>query len=122
MDFGKPGAQLDAGATAQFTLGPLYEPTSSLAADAQGNVYVTDPVNSVVRKITPDGQVSTPVGQARQYGFAAGALPGTINRPVGIAVRGSTLYLSMDNGVVQAAIEKNACGTGIVAPHDISFP
>lgn len=93
-----------AGAGARFTLGPLYEPTSSLAADAQGNVYVTDPVNSVIRKVTPDGQVSTPIGQAWQYGFAEGALPGIINRPVGIAVRGGMLYISMDHGVVRAKL------------------
>lgn len=93
-----------AGTAAQFTLGPLYEPTSSLAADAQGNVYVTDSVNSVIRKITPSGLVSTPIGQAWQYGFAAGPLPGIINRPMGVAVQGSTLFISMGNGVVQAKL------------------
>lgn len=78
--------------------------TSSLALDSRGNVYVTDPFNSVVRKIGIDGQVSTPVGQAWKYGFAAGDLPGIINRPTGIAVRGTMMYISVPNAVVQVQL------------------
>ncbi|GEM_PF-699385 len=78
--------------------------TASLAVDNRGNVYVTDPFTSVVRKIGTDGQVSTPVGQAWKYGFAAGDLPGIINRPTGIAVRGSMMYLSVPNAVVQVQL------------------
>jgi hypothetical protein len=79
-------------------------PTSSLDVDSQGNVYVTDPFNSVVRKIGTDGQVSTPVGQAWKYGFAPGDLPGIINRPTGIAVRDSMMYLAVPNAVVQVKL------------------
>ena len=70
-----------------------------LAADASGNVYVTDPRNRVVRKIGADGQVSTLVGQRWNKGFAAGPLPGFIDEPTGIAVNGSTLYLSTSNAL-----------------------
>ena len=79
-------------------------PSASLAVDSKGNVYVTDPFASVVRKIGTDGQVSTFVGRAWKHGFAAGDLPGLIDRPSGIAVRGSMMYLSVPNAVVQVQL------------------
>ncbi|WP_343734369.1 hypothetical protein [Acidovorax sp.] len=92
-------------ATAQFSVGSTSSgETASLAVDSKGNVYVTDPVNSVIRKIAPDGQVSTLVGQLWKNGFAAGDLPGMINRPAGIAVRNSMMYISMPNAVVQVQL------------------
>lgn len=78
--------------------------TASLAVDKNGNVYVSDPANSVIRKITPAGQVSTPVGQLGRRGFAAGDLPGVINRPGGIAIRDSVLYASIANAVIQVQL------------------
>lgn len=89
---------------ARFTFSDPYNlsPGAHLAVDAKGNVYVTDPVNSVVRKIaTADGQVSTLAGQQARYGFSAGDLPGMLNRPMGAVVRDSTLYVSMAHAVVQ---------------------
>jgi sugar lactone lactonase YvrE len=78
--------------------------TASLAVDKNGNVYVSDPANSVIRKITPAGQVSTLVGQVGRKGFAAGDLPGVINRPGGIAIRDSVLYASIANAVIQVKL------------------
>ncbi|WP_406624990.1 hypothetical protein [Acidovorax sp. SDU_ACID1] len=78
--------------------------TASLALDGKGNLYVTDPVNSVIRQITPNGQVSTVVGQAGQRGFAAGPLPGVIDLPVGIAVRGSRLYFTTGSAVARVGL------------------
>lgn len=100
-----PGYADGSAATARFTMGSTTDgETASLAVDKKGNVYITDPVNSVIRKIATDGVVSTPVGQAWRSGFAAGGLPGIINRPAGIAVRDSTLYISMPNAVVQVQL------------------
>lgn len=102
-----PGYADGSAAAARFTvhLGMSWPGlTSSLAVDSKGNVYVTDPFNSVVRKIGTDGQVSTPVGQAWKYGFAEGDLPGIINRPTGIAVRDTMMYLSVPNAVVQVKL------------------
>jgi hypothetical protein len=102
-----PGYADGPAAAARFTvhLGMAWpDQKSSLAVDNKGNVYVTDPFNSVIRKIGTDGQVSTPVGQAWKYGFAAGDLPGIINRPAGIAVHNATLYISMPNAVVQVRL------------------
>lgn len=93
------------GTAALFTAGSILSgETASIAADSKGNVYVADPFNSVIRKIATDGQVTTPVGQAWRYGYAAGALPGIINRPAGIAVRNSTMYISVPNAVLQVGL------------------
>lgn len=108
---GNPGAApgyadgLGAGAVFSVSSGfgiPLQ--TASLAIDNKGNVYVTDPVNHVIRKIAPDGQVTTPVGKAWRQGFAAGDLPSIINRPTGIAVRDSMMYIAVPNAVLQVKL------------------
>ncbi|CAN7535855.1 hypothetical protein LJR074_003820 [Acidovorax sp. LjRoot74] len=103
----KPGYADGAGTAAFFTVSEdSYgtATTASIAVDNQGNVYVSDFANSVIRKIAVNGQVSTPVGQAWRYGFAAGDLPGIINRPAGIAVRGSMMYITVPNAVIQVKL------------------
>ncbi len=70
-----------------------------VAADSAGNVYVADTGNHTIRKITPDGTVSTVVGVAGQAGFAPGPLPGLLSSPVGVAVSGTSLYITLLNGV-----------------------
>ena len=45
---------------------------SSLAADADGNLYFADPVTHVVRKSTPDGTVTTVAGVAGSAGLDNG--------------------------------------------------
>ena len=58
-----------------------------VAADAAGNVFVADTENSTIRKITPDGFVSTFAGRAGFFGSTDGA--GTNSQfygPQGIAV------------------------------------
>lgn len=47
---------------------------SSLAADADGNLYFVDPVRHVVRKSTPDGTVTTLAGSAGTSGLNDGTL------------------------------------------------
>jgi sugar lactone lactonase YvrE len=68
----------------------------ALAVDRAGNVYVADKDNSVIRKITPDGRVSTVAGKPGESGFADG--PGGTARfkePHGVAVDGSgNLYVA----------------------------
>lgn len=81
-------------------LAALSDSRAHLAADAKGNVYVSDPIHRVVRKIGANGQVSTLVGQPWGKGFAAGDLPGLIDEPWGLAVRDTTLFISTSNAVV----------------------
>lgn len=100
-----PGYADGSGTSALFTAGSILSgETGSIAVDSKGNVYVADPVNSVIRKIATDGRVTTLVGQAWRYGYAADTLPGIIDRPAGIAVRNSTMYISVPNAVLQIGL------------------
>ncbi len=72
-----------AGNQAQFRL------PNSVAVDSGGNVYVADTANNTIRKITPNGIVSTLAGVSGSHGSADGS--GSNARfwaPFGIAVDG----------------------------------
>ena len=63
-----------------------FNTPSGIAADAQGNLYVADTGNHAIRKVTPQGQVSTVAGNGRP-GFADGsAAQAQFNGPMGVAV------------------------------------
>jgi sugar lactone lactonase YvrE len=67
--------------TARFS-GP-----SGIAADASGALYVADEVNFAVRKVLPDGAVSTLAGMGAAGSFdAAQGVDATFGNPRGIAV------------------------------------
>jgi serine/threonine protein kinase, bacterial len=70
-----------------------------VSTDSAGNIYVADTGNHTIRKITPNGAVSTVVGVAGQAGFTPGALPGLLSSPGGVAVSGTSLYITPLNGV-----------------------
>lgn len=60
---------------------------NSLAADSAGNIYVADTENSTIRKITPNGSVSTFAGFAGHFGSADGVgTNANFYGPQGIAV------------------------------------
>ncbi|WP_229418134.1 NHL repeat-containing protein [Massilia sp. Root351] len=86
---GKEGFVDGPGAQARFNT------PSGIAIDAQGNLYVADTGNNAIRKVAPDGTVSTLAGNG-----AAGTADGKgkdaqFNGPVGVAVG--------DDGVVYVA-------------------
>ncbi len=86
---GVSGFSDGAALTAQFS-GP-----TSVAVDGAGTVYVADGSNARIRKVTPDGTVSTLAGTG-QRGSADGAgTVATFNVPVGVAVDGAgTVYVA----------------------------
>jgi hypothetical protein len=71
---------------------------SSMRADADGNIYVTE--HSSVRKVAPDGRVSTLAGPLP----AAGASAATFNRPNQLELLdSSTLYVTDEDGLLRVS-------------------
>ena len=88
----------------------FYNP-SSLALDSTGNVYVTD--SSTIRKITPDGVVTTVSGDpAGGFGNADGTdIAARFNNPTGIAVdRNGNIYVSDTGNDTIRKISPNSIG------------
>lgn len=77
-----------------------FNAPAGLAVDKEDNLYVADTLNQVIRKITPDGNVTTFAGQASDTGaYADGeAVKSRFNEPTGLAYDGQGgLYVS-DSG------------------------
>lgn len=106
------------GAAASFT-----EP-GQLATDAAGNLYLADPGNHTLRKITPSGTVTTIAGVAGAAGNVNGTLAvARFDQPRGIAVTpdGTTLYVS-DDGATLDQIRKVDLAAGTVSVLAGAFP
>jgi hypothetical protein len=94
---GTAGAKDGAAATALF-----YWP-QGVAVDGLTNVYVADTANSTIRKITPDGVVSTLAGKAQNTGSSDGiGAAARFYNPFGIAVDGQGYVYVADTGNYQA--------------------
>ncbi|GAA3972208.1 hypothetical protein GCM10022407_17520 [Hymenobacter antarcticus] len=90
---GRKGSADGTGAAAQFNL------PQGVAVDTHGTVYVADTENHTVRKITPDGVVTTLAGTARQKGSADGwGAAARFHHPAGVAVDASGNVYVADNG------------------------
>ncbi len=87
---GSSGGKGGNSVSAQF-----YSP-SGVAVDTAGNVYVADTYNALIRKITPQGVVTTLAGSAFNTGSADGFLTGAqFNFPYGVAVdNGGNIYVA----------------------------
>ncbi len=88
---GSSGATDGAGSAARF-YGPV-----GVAVDSGGKVYVADAGNHTIRKVTPDGVVSTLAGSAGSSGFANGT--GSLARfnfPTGVAVDSAGIVYVVD--------------------------
>ena len=90
---GVTGAADGSGAAASF-----YAP-SGVAVDTVGNVYITDSGNGTIRKITPDGVVSTLAGTAGVYGATDGiGAAASFYAPAGIGVDAAGNVYVADRG------------------------
>jgi sugar lactone lactonase YvrE len=81
-------------------MGPAaqFNAPSGIATDSAGNVYIADTGNNAIRKVTPQGTVSTLAG-----GPVAGDADGTgkaaqFNAPTAVAVDGSGTVYIVDSG------------------------
>ena len=74
----------------------FWNPTG-IALSPQGIVYVSEPSNHRIRKITPEGEVSTFAGPKR--GSESGGSTAALNRPHGLAVdaKGNLYVADTDN-------------------------
>jgi sugar lactone lactonase YvrE len=89
-----------------------FKSPSSIAADASGTLYVCDTENHTIRKIAPDGVVSTFAGSPGQPGTADGAGEAARFRfPQGVAVdsNGNIYVADTDNHAI-----RQITGNGIV--------
>lgn len=90
---GQAGHTNGTGSAASFN-GP-----AGIAVDAAGNVYVADEYNSLIRKITASGVVTTLAGRGSVQPITDGTgTAASFGRPIGIAVDGSGNVFVADQG------------------------
>ncbi|MGE0126778.1 MAG: hypothetical protein AB7U82_01645 [Blastocatellales bacterium] len=68
--------------------------------DSAGNLYLTDSDNHTIRKVTPQGVISTIAGVPGQFGFSGDNGPATsalLNFPIGVAIDGAGNVYICDN-------------------------
>lgn len=111
---GTPGYKNGTGADAQF-----YSP-QGVAVDAQGNVYVSDFGNNAIRKITPDGVVTTLAGgNGAGYANGSGSVVKFYN-PSGLAVdaQGNIYVADKGNNMIRKITAEGVTTTfaGITTP------
>jgi DNA-binding beta-propeller fold protein YncE len=108
---------------------------AAVATDSAGVVYVADSGNNVIRKISPEGSVSTLAGTAGQYGSDDGVgSAARFTHPMGIAVApdGSVIYVAdtgnhllrrvaADGSVTTVAGLPGVVGATDGAPADVLF-
>ncbi|MCX6878552.1 MAG: hypothetical protein NTW21_32770, partial [Verrucomicrobia bacterium] len=111
---GSPG---EAGSTDGLGAAARFNNPFGLAVDGNGTVYVADTYNCTIRKVTPDGVVSTLAGSPGVWGFSDGTLlpdgsTAEFKGPMKVAVDGSANVYVTD--VVNHAIRK-ITPTGVVS-------
>jgi len=100
------GTAMNSGSTDGTGSAACFFSPTGVATDSAGNIYVADSRNHTIRKITSAGVVTTLAGVVGQSGFVPGALPSYLDYPMGVAVSGNSLYITLYNGVAKAKINK----------------
>ncbi len=94
------------GSTDGAGMAALFGEIRSLVADLNGNLYAADTTANTVRKITPQGVVTTVVGKSGSIGMSLGDLPGSLAQLKGLALgpNGNTLYIDTDQAVLRVTL------------------
>jgi streptogramin lyase len=89
-------------ANGQGAAASFYFP-NNVAVDAANNVYVSDGVNDLIRKITPDGTVSTLAGSGAAGAADSTGTAATFNGPAGLAVdaTGNVFVADANNNLIR---------------------
>jgi sugar lactone lactonase YvrE len=127
-----------------YAFDPLdfYDVVGGLAVDSFGNLYIADFLNSTVRKIAPDGSISTVAGNGQFLGNGFGqwssnnggqAINASFGWPGGVAADSTgafyvsdsyeTLWQVTPGGVINAAAGNNCGGSslpGLCVPYGLS--
>jgi hypothetical protein len=90
--FGSPGSSDGTGSNASFN-NPL-----GLAVDVAGNIYVVDNGNNKIRKITPQGVVTTFAGSGVAGSDDGIGLSASFNSPIGITIDGNGSFYITEAG------------------------
>jgi len=97
----KPGYAGDGGQALNAKLSVPY----GLAFDAAGNLYFSDSGNHCIRKVATNGIITTVAGTGTKAGYSGDgglATRALLNRPFGIAVVGSAIYIAdRQNSVIR---------------------
>jgi sugar lactone lactonase YvrE len=109
---GQAGFADGAAASAEF-----YYP-NNLAIDAAKNIYVSDGVNDLIRKMTPDGTVSTFAGSGEAGAVDSTGTAASFNGPAGLAVdaKGNVYVADSNNNLIRkitpAGVVSTIAGNG----------
>ena len=102
----------------------LFATPTGLTIDGTGNLYVPDPVDDTIRKITPAGVVTTPIGVAGTLGSVDGTgTAARFNSPHDVTVDGSGNLFVADSGnetirmITPAGVVTTLAGQAGVAGH-----
>jgi hypothetical protein len=103
---------------------PLGDATG-LAVDGKGNLYIADPVNNVVEKVSPEGQLSVVAGNGERGTATPGpATASELDGPLSVAVdAGGDLYIADEGNNVVEKVDGSGelslfagTGAGLPAP------